>query len=55
MTYRLIARDRIFCEGSLNECQECLTELSKMIRAGLSTEIQLEEFLIIHLTGGKNG
>lgn len=47
MEYKLIARDRIFCEGSLADCQECLTGISNMINAGFSTDFQIEEFLII--------
>ncbi len=48
MTYRLIARDRVFCEGTLNECQKTLTDISQMISAGLSTNFQVEEFLIVY-------
>jgi|LakMenE18May11ns_1017448.scaffolds.fasta_scaffold9957519_3 hypothetical protein len=47
MTYRLIARDRVFCEGTLNECQKTLTDISQMISAGLSTDFQVEEFVIL--------
>jgi len=47
MSYRLIARDRIFCEGTLAECQDALTGISNMISAGFSTSFQLEEFLIV--------
>lgn len=46
MTYRLMARDRVFCEGTLNECQKTLTDISQMICAGLSTDFQIEEFTI---------
>ena len=46
MPYKLIARDRVFCEGSLAECQESLTELSQMIHAGIKTDFQVEEFVI---------
>ena len=47
MKYRLIARDRIFCEGTLAECQAALTGISNMISAGFSTSFQVEEFLIV--------
>lgn len=49
MSYRLIARDRVFCEGTLSECQKCLTGISQMIHAGLSTDFQVKEFLIIDI------
>lgn len=51
MEYKLIARDKVFCEGTLRECQKTLTGISQMIHAGLSTDFQVEEFLII--TDGK--
>ena len=44
MVYKLIARDRVFCEGTLSECQKCLTGISQMISAGFSTDFQVEEF-----------
>jgi hypothetical protein len=47
MDYKLIARDRVFCEGTLSECQKTLTGISQMISAGLSTDFQIEEFLIM--------
>ena len=47
MTYRLIARDRVFCKGTLSECQKTLTGISQMISAGVSTDFQVEEFLIV--------
>ena len=47
MTYRLIARDRVFCEGTLSECQKTLTGISQMISAGVSTDFQVQEFLIV--------
>lgn len=47
MTYRLIARNRIFCEGNLSECQKTLTGISRMISAGLSTDFKVNEFLIV--------
>jgi hypothetical protein len=47
MDYKLIARDRVFCEGTLSECQKTLTGISQMISAGLSTDFQVEEFLIM--------
>ena len=47
MTYRLTARDLIFCEGTLAECQDSLRQVSEMIRAGFSTDFTVEEFLII--------
>lgn len=49
MVYRLIARDRVFCEGTLSECQKCLTGISQMIHAGLSTDFQVKEFLIMDI------
>lgn len=48
MAYRLIARDLIFCEGSLADCQNSLKQISEMIRAGFSTDFTIEEFLIIN-------
>lgn len=53
MDYKLIARERVFCEGSLAECQKTLTEISQMISAGLTTDFQIEDFLIVILTGDK--
>lgn len=53
MVYKLIARERVFCEGSLDECQKTLTEITQMISAGLTTDFQIEEFLILNLTGNK--
>lgn len=47
MDYRLIARDRVFCEGTFSECEKCLTGISHMIHAGLSTDFQVEEFVIV--------
>jgi hypothetical protein len=47
MIYRLTARDRVFCEGTLSECQKCLTGITQMISAGLSTDFQVEEFEIV--------
>ena len=46
MPYKLIARDRGFCEGSLAECQQSLTELSQMIHAGIKTDFEVTEFTI---------
>lgn len=46
MGYKLIARDRVFCEGSLSECQKQLTELSHMIHAGIKTDFEVSEFSI---------
>ena len=53
MQYKLIARERVFCEGSLIECQKTLTEISQMISAGLTTDFQVEDFMIVYLTGDK--
>jgi hypothetical protein len=47
MDYKLIARDRVFCEGTLSECQKTLTGIAQMIHAGLSTDFQVQEFLIV--------
>lgn len=47
MNYKLVARDRVFCEGTLSECQKTLTGISQMIHAGLSTDFQIQEFLIV--------
>lgn len=47
MDYKLIARNRVFCEGTLSECQKCLTGISQMIHAGFSTNFQIQEFLIV--------
>ena len=48
MTYKLIARDRVFFEGTLRDCQKTLKDIAQMINAGLSTEIAVEEFLIVN-------
>jgi hypothetical protein len=48
MVYRLIARDRVFCEGDLAQCQGALTDIHNMICAGFSTDFQIEDFLIIN-------
>lgn len=48
MPYRLIARDRVFCEGTLSECQTFLTGITQMISAGFSTDFQVKEFLIVN-------
>ncbi len=48
MVYKLIARDRVFCEGELAQCQETLTGIHNMISAGFSTDFQVEDFLIIY-------
>ena len=53
MNYKLIARDRVFCEGTLSECQKTLTGISQMMSAGLSTDFQVEEFLIVIDCEGK--
>jgi hypothetical protein len=47
MVYKLIAKDRVFCEGELAQCQETLTGIHNMISAGLSTDFQVEDFLIV--------
>lgn len=49
MGYKLIARDRVFCEGTLPECEECLTGISQMIHAGIKTDFEVSEFLIVNL------
>ena len=49
MKYKLIARDRTFCEGTLAECKNALTGVSNMISAGFTTSFQLEEFVIISI------
>jgi len=54
MVYKLIARDRVFCEGTLIECQKCLTGISQMISAGFSTDFQVQEFLIVNDCEVKN-
>lgn len=46
-TYRLVARNRVFCEGTLAECQKTLTGISQMIHAGFSTNFTVEEFTIM--------
>jgi hypothetical protein len=46
MVYKLIARDRVFCEGTLSECEKALTGISQMISAGFSTDFQINEFSI---------
>mgnify|MGYP003336924120 CR=1 FL=1 len=53
MNYKLIARDRVFFEGTLIDCQKTLKDISQMINAGLSTEIQVEEFFIVIDCEGK--
>jgi hypothetical protein len=50
MPYRLIAKDCVFCEGDLIQCQETLTNIHRMIHAGLSTDFQVEDFIIIDYT-----
>jgi len=47
MPYKLIARDRIFCEGTEAECQEELTNISMMMDI-FTTYFQIEEFLIVN-------
>ena len=54
MNYKLIARDRVFCEGTLSECQKTLTGISHMMSAGLSTDFQVEEFFIVIDCEGQN-
>lgn len=46
MNYKLIARDRTFCEGTLAECQSCLSNISMMMDI-FSTDFKVEEFLIV--------
>jgi len=46
MPYKLIARDRIFCEGTEAECQLCLTNISMMMDI-FSTDFSVEEFVIV--------
>jgi hypothetical protein len=53
MVYKLIARDRVFCEGTLSECQKCLTGISQMISAGFSTDFQVQEFLIKNVSNSE--
>ena len=45
MSYRLIARDRIFCEGTMAECQKTLSDISMMMDI-FSTDFEVEEFVI---------
>jgi len=54
MVYKWIARDRVFCEGTLSECEKCLTGISQMIHAGFSTDFQVEEFLIKNVSKGED-
>ena len=51
MIYKLIARDRIFCEGTLSECEKCLTDISIMADI-VNTDFQVEEFTIIGKVNG---
>ena len=46
MNYKLIARDRTFCEGTLAECQKALTDISIMTDI-VATDFEVEEFLIV--------
>ena len=46
MVYKLIARDRTFCEGSKAECQKALTDISMMMDI-FSTDFEVEEFVIV--------
>jgi hypothetical protein len=46
MIHRLIARDRIFCEGTMAECQKALTDISIMMDI-FSTDFAIEEFVIV--------
>jgi len=45
MIHRLIARDRIFCEGTMAECQKALSDISIMMDI-FSTDFEIEEFVI---------
>lgn len=51
MTYKLIARDRIFCEGTEAECQKCFTNISMMMDI-FTTDFKVEEFLIVEVSDG---
>jgi len=54
MPYKLIARDKVFCEGTLSECQKTLTGISKMIHAGFSTNFEIDEFMISNANANEN-
>jgi hypothetical protein len=44
--YRLTARDRTFCEGTMAECQKTLSDISMMMDI-VSIDYEIEEFVII--------
>ena len=46
MVYRLIARDRTFCEGTMAQCQKALSDIS-MVLDIYSTDFAIEEFVIV--------
>lgn len=52
-TYKLIANENIFWEGTLEECQKTLSEIKMMIDAGLSTSVKIEDFTILIVTDKK--
>lgn len=51
MVYKLIARDRTFCEGTEDECQACLTNISMMMDI-FCTDFDVDEFLIVSDSDG---
>ena len=45
MNCKLTARDRIFCEGTMAQCQKALSDIS-MVLDIYSTDFKVEEFVI---------
>jgi hypothetical protein len=48
MVYRLIARDRTFCEGTYADCKKAFTGVSNMINAGFTTAFEISDFCIVN-------
>jgi hypothetical protein len=48
MVYRLIARDRTFCEGTYADCKNAFTGVSNMINAGFTTAFEVSDFCIVN-------
>ena len=46
MEYKLIARDKVFCEGTIAECQKTLKNISIMLDI-ISTDFDIKDFVII--------
>jgi hypothetical protein len=46
MICRLIAKDRIFCEGTMADCQKALTDISIMMDI-VPTDFDIKDFVIV--------